>query len=34
MDEFLVHAAPRNADTFPFVVLGNKADLASSRRQV
>jgi len=33
MDEFLVHAAPRNADTFPFVVLGNKADLAS-RRQV
>jgi len=34
MDEFLVHAAPRNADTFPFVVLGNKADLASNRRQV
>jgi len=34
MDEFLVHASPRNADTFPFVVLGNKADLASSRRQV
>jgi Ras-related protein Rab-7A len=33
-DEFLVHAAPRNADTFPFVVLGNKSDLASSRRQV
>jgi len=29
----LVHAAPRNASTFPFVVLGNKADLAS-RRQV
>ncbi len=24
MDEFLVHAAPRNASTFPFVVLGNK----------
>jgi len=34
MDEFLVHAAPRNAETFPFVVLGNKADLASQRRQV
>jgi Ras-related protein Rab-7A len=34
MDEFIVHAAPRNADSFPFVVLGNKADLASSRRQV
>jgi len=33
MDEFLVHAAPRNADSFPFVVLGNKADLAK-RRQV
>jgi Ras-related protein Rab-7A len=33
-EEFLVHAAPRNAETFPFVVLGNKADLASSRRQV
>jgi len=33
MDEFLVHAAPRNADKFPFVVLGNKADLAT-RRQV
>jgi len=31
MDEFLVHAAPRNADTFPFVVLGNKADLAKRR---
>jgi len=34
MDEFLVHAAPRNSDSFPFVVLGNKADLGSSRRQV
>lgn len=33
MDEFLVHAAPRNRETFPFVVLGNKADLAK-RRQV
>jgi Ras-related protein Rab-7A len=34
MEEFLVYAAPRNLDTFPFVVLGNKADLASNRRQV
>jgi len=34
MDEFLVHAAPRNADAFPFVILGNKADLAAERRQV
>jgi len=32
MDEFLVHAAPRNADSFPFVVLGNKADLAKKRQ--
>jgi len=32
MDEFLVHAAPRNRDTFPFVVLGNKADLANKRQ--
>lgn len=34
MDEFLVNAAPRNQETFPFVVLGNKSDLASTRRQV
>lgn len=33
MDEFLVHAAPRNPESFPFVVLGNKADLGK-RRQV
>jgi len=33
MDEFLVHANPSNPSTFPFVVLGNKADLAN-RRQV
>jgi len=32
MDEFLVHAAPRNADSFPFVVLGNKADMANKRQ--
>jgi Ras-related protein Rab-7A len=34
MDEFLVHANPTNQSTFPFVVLGNKSDLGSSRRQV
>jgi len=33
MDEFLVHANPSNPSTFPFVVLGNKSDLAN-RRQV
>jgi len=33
MDEFLVQAGPRNAESFPFVVLGNKCDLAQ-RRQV
>ena len=32
MEEFLVHAAPRNQETFPFVVLGNKADLAKKRQ--
>jgi len=31
MDEFLVHAAPRNQEQFPFVVLGNKADMAKKR---
>jgi Ras-related protein Rab-7A len=34
MDEFLVHANPNNQSTFPFVVLGNKADLAAQKRQV
>jgi len=31
-DEFLIQASPRDPDTFPFVVIGNKADLASERR--
>lgn len=30
-DEFLVHASPRNHKTFPFVVLGNKFDMADKR---
>lgn len=32
MDEFLAHAAPRNADHFPFAVLGNKSDLGAKRQ--
>jgi len=32
MDEFIAHAAPRNAEKFPFVVLGNKADLGNKRQ--
>jgi len=34
MDEFIAQAAPRNPKEFPFVVLGNKSDLAKSKRQV
>jgi Ras-related protein Rab-7A len=26
-DEFLIQASPRDAENFPFVVLGNKVDL-------
>jgi Ras-related protein Rab-7A len=32
MDEFLIQASPRNQDTFPFVVLGNKSDLEANRQ--
>ena len=32
MDEFLVYASPRNQDSFPFVCLGNKADLDAQRK--
>ncbi len=32
MDEFLVHAAPRNQENFPFVIIGNKADMAKKRQ--
>jgi Ras-related protein Rab-7A len=31
-NEFLVHAAPRNGEKFPFVVLGNKADITAKRQ--
>jgi Ras-related protein Rab-7A len=34
MEEFLIQASPRNQDTFPFVVLGNKSDMSESDRQV
>jgi len=30
-DDFLVQSSPRNADTFPFAVLGNKLDLTENR---
>merc|ERR1712241_1257466 len=33
MDEFIAQAAPRNPKEFPFVVLGNKSDLAKTKRQ-
>jgi Ras-related protein Rab-7A len=32
MEEFLIQASPRNQDTFPFVVLGNKSDLEANRQ--
>jgi len=34
MDEFIAQASPRNPKEFPFVVLGNKSDLAKTNRQV
>ncbi|OAP63085.1 GTP-binding protein ypt7 [Fonsecaea erecta] len=33
-DEFLIQASPREPETFPFVVLGNKIDLGEDRRMV
>ncbi|KAI5807032.1 ras family-domain-containing protein [Geopyxis carbonaria] len=33
-DEFLIQASPRDPDSFPFVMLGNKLDVADSRRAV
>merc|ERR1712157_364124 len=31
-DEFLIQASPRDPENFPFVVIGNKADLESKRK--
>lgn len=33
-EEFLVSAAPRDPDTFPFVILGNKVDVTDNPRTV
>lgn len=33
-EEFLVQAAPQSSEEFPFVVIGNKLDLADSQRHV
>lgn len=33
-DEFLVQASPRDPESFPFVLLGNKIDIEESRRMV
>ncbi|ORY86335.1 small GTPase superfamily [Protomyces lactucae-debilis] len=33
-DEFLIQAAPKDPDNFPFVVLGNKIDVEDSKRMI
>ncbi|KIX08260.1 uncharacterized protein Z518_02916 [Rhinocladiella mackenziei CBS 650.93] len=33
-DEFLIQASPRDPDSFPFVVLGNKIDMGEDRRMI
>ncbi|ANB10985.1 Rab family GTPase YPT7 [Sugiyamaella lignohabitans] len=33
-DEFLIQANPRDPDSFPFVVIGNKIDVEDSKRAV
>jgi Ras-related protein Rab-7A len=33
-DEFLIQASPRDPESFPFVVLGNKIDLGDERRVI
>jgi len=33
-DEFLIQASPRDPETFPFVVLGNKIDVEEGKRMV
>lgn len=33
-DEFLIQASPRDADAFPFVVIGNKIDVEENKRMI
>jgi Ras-related protein Rab-7A len=33
-DEFLIQASPRDPDSFPFVVLGNKIDVEEKKRAI
>ncbi|EEH10063.1 GTPase Rab7 [Histoplasma capsulatum G186AR] len=33
-DEFLIQASPRDPESFPFVVLGNKIDVEESKRMI
>lgn len=33
-DEFLIQASPKDAESFPFVVLGNKVDVEESKRMI
>ncbi|QRV91563.1 Ras-related protein Rab7 [Ceratobasidium sp. AG-Ba] len=33
-DEFLIQASPRDPETFPFVVLGNKIDVEENKRNI
>jgi Ras-related protein Rab-7A len=33
-DEFLLQANPKDPGEFPFILLGNKADLEEGKRQV
>jgi len=33
-DEFLIQASPRDPESFPFVVLGNKIDVEETRRMI
>ena len=33
-DEFLIQASPKDAESFPFVVLGNKVDVEENKRMV
>ncbi|KAL9106586.1 MAG: hypothetical protein Q9227_008432 [Pyrenula ochraceoflavens] len=33
-DEFLIQASPRDPESFPFVVLGNKIDVEDSKRMI